>query len=460
MTYEFHAHFPFALLDSLTQSAAIEFLAGKRNHPPQAWPELAQIEDDGMRMALLAQTLVTNYKDQARTGTRNDPGGYGYWLRREAGTFLTRQRRWLEALHLTQSTHSLSDLTLLPKGSFTIAFTFTLTSPYLSKDDTALHLLDNPVRKEWVFKLPYMASTQWKGTLQAAMVQQLTDWWQNLTPSQQEERSRQKEFIARRIQLTRLFGTEIEQQQEYLSNLGDERLARRYRRFVRCFISHTGFTAGRLYFYPTFFDRLGLEVINPHDRKTGAGSQPILMECVPAGTTGAFTLLYTPLDRIGQDEAETRQQLLADLQLLAEGLEALFTLYGFGAKTSSGFGLAELTGTGQFAIHHPDTPAATPRPQEPGYPSALRAFLESNPSEYLEMKPKQLKDAGVPNQMREQVKEIKELHRTYQRELADYQASLTEWESAAVTPPSPVTERPFSTFAELADVLGSMGGDA
>jgi CRISPR-associated protein Cmr2 len=236
---------------------------------------------------------------------------------------------------------TIPDLLLLPPGSFTLSFIFTLASPYLSKDDTALHLLDNPVRKEWVFKLPYIAASQWKGTLQAAMVRELVAWWQGLEQAQQNARLHRKHFVAWRIQLTRLFGTEIEHAQRYLAQCGDERLDQWYKRYVRRFLSNNGFLAGCLYFYPTFFDRLSLEVINPHDRETGAGSLPIYFEAVPVGATGTFTLLYTPLDRIGEDEIETRRQAAADLRLVAQGVEAMFTLYGFGAKTSSGFGLAD-----------------------------------------------------------------------------------------------------------------------
>jgi CRISPR-associated protein Cmr2 len=411
MSFDYWAMQSFVCQYENAQKQAIDYLLHGSGQLPPGATALAFVTDMNARLELLAQAVATNLKEVARAGAPRQPGGlHELYKRQSFQNYLHEQ--WQQCTDLVALSPNLS---LLPAGSFSISFRFTLTSPYLSKDDAALHLLDNPVRKEWVFKLPYIASTQWKGALRAA-VRQMNDW------DNQDSK------------LLQLFG-------EANDNKPDDG------------------KAGRLYFYPTFFDRLGLEVINPHDRKTGAGSQPILMECVPAGTTGAFTLLYTPLDRIGQDEAETRQQLLADLQLLAEGLEALFTLYGFGAKTSSGFGLAELTGTGQFAIHHPDTPAATPQPQEPVYPDTLRAFLENYPSEYLEMKPRQLKEAGVPNQMREQVKEIKELHRTYQRELAGYQESLAEWESATLTPPSPVTERTFSTFAELADVLGSVGGD-
>jgi len=98
---------------------------------------------------------------------------------------------------------------------------------------------------------------------------------------------------------------------------------------------------GALYFYPTFFTRLSLEVINPHDRQSNAGKQPIYFECVPDGAHGTFSLLYAPFDLIGADEAEIRRQALEDLQLVAEGLQAMFLTYGFSAKRTSGYGVAE-----------------------------------------------------------------------------------------------------------------------
>lgn len=405
-TYDSWAAHSFLDSPQISEKAAVDYLLkGMGNPYPHDIPDLSA------RVTLSALALLGD-KEYARTGTRREAGGlHELYKRRPFQTYLHEQ--WQQCVNLMALS---PDLTLLPAGSFIISFAFILTSPYLSKDDVALHLLDNPVRKEWVFKVPYIASTQWKGALRAA-VRQMNNW------DNQDSKQLQ------------LFG-------EANDDKPDEG------------------KSGRLYFYPTFFDRLGLEVINPHDRETGAGSQPILMECVPAGTTGLFTLLYTPLDRIGQDETETRRQISADLHLLAQGLEALFTIYGFGAKTSSGFGLADLTGMGQFAIRYPDAQTAAPRPQEPVYPASVREFLDRYPPEYLEMKPKQLKEAGVPNQMREHVKEIKALYQQYQSDLSQYQNALAEWEAATATPASPVTKRIFSTFTELASVLGAVGGDA
>ena len=328
MSFDYWAAHTFVHEYDNAQEQIINYLLTGQGRLPATSSALGNVTDLNARL-LLAQAIVT----------KRQPGGLRHLLASDqVNNYLAQIKRNLDTLRLSPV---LPELVLLPFGTFALHFTFTLTSPYLSKDDTALHLLDNPMKKEWLFKLPYVASTQWKGTLQATMVKQLVEWWQGLGEAEQSQRMQRKQFVAQRIQLTRLFGTEIENTRRYLVQCGDEKLDRWYKRYVRRFLSSTGFLAGRLYFYPTFFDQLSLEVINPHDRETGAGKLPIYFEAVPAGASASFTLLYTPLDRVGEDATETRRQVFADLQLLAEGLESLFTVYGFGAKTSSGFGLAD-----------------------------------------------------------------------------------------------------------------------
>ena len=298
--YDYWATHSFLHSRQFDEKVVIDYLLGNQNNPYGQ-----EIPDLSARVGLSALALVGD-KEYARTGTRREAGGLANLYQKEyVQAYLPERKEQCFAL-LNQA----PDLSLLPVGSFALQFAFRLTRPYISKDDVALHLLDNPVKKEWVFKLPYVAATQWKGSLRHAL-------WQM---GHKEEES---------DLIQRLFGT---------ANDNDG----------------TG-NQGRLYFYPTFFDQLGLEVINPHERATGAGSKPILMECVPSGATGMFTLLYTPLDRIGQDEDKTRQQVFDDLQLVAQGVQAMLTLYGFGAKTSSGFGLADdkLPRQGQLKVSYP-----------------------------------------------------------------------------------------------------------
>jgi CRISPR-associated protein Cmr2 len=310
MKYDFHAHYAFAEQHGITQAEAIDFLTGVQAHPPRQWQPLAAVTDDGARLQLPAQALASAYKERARMGQqKGKAGGLGHWIMsgRAHAYFVAQKETYLAPLGLVPAA---PDLALLPAYSFAFHVTFTLAGAYLSRDDTDFYILDNPVKKEWVFKLPYIAPSQWKGALRAA-IRQNHDW-----PNDH-------------CHLLRLFG----------ESRDDE--------------GH----AGRLHLYPTFFDRIGLEVINPHDRQTGAGRQPIYFESVPADTTGTFTLLYVPFDRIGEedepktraqvaadleeeDESKTCAQVATDLELVATGIQAMMTAYGFGAKTSSGFGVA------------------------------------------------------------------------------------------------------------------------
>jgi CRISPR-associated protein Cmr2 len=187
------------------------------------------------------------------------------------------------------------NLSLFPRYSLFLRFPFRLGAAYLSKDEQDFYILDNPVRRDRTFGLPYVAPTSWKGSLRSAL------WklgYKGTHPG-----------------VRRLLGNEREEE--------------------------TDFQAGNLRFFPSFFTRQSLEIINPHDRERRVGKNPILFESVPARTTSVFSLLYVPVDRQGTDEEETRKNVAQDLKLVAEGLEAMLFDYGFGAKTSSGYGVIE-----------------------------------------------------------------------------------------------------------------------
>ena len=293
MSYEFHAHFPYALQDGTVQAFALQWLAGETQEPPKRWGDLRALHDPTARLAVLAQAMITPQLERARSGTRAQAGGYRLWVERDAAAFLARQRATMQQLGLEPA---LPDLATFPPGAWALRLTFTLSKPYLSRDDRLFHLLENPVKKEWVFAVPYVASSGWKGALRAALRQM-----RGYTTLEQE---------ANDPQMARLFG----------NVRGDEE----------------AFCAGSVQFFPTFFDRLGLEVINPHDREKGVGARgPILLECVPAGAQGALMLLCVPTGA-----AVDAQESAADLVTVVEGIQAMLTTYGFGAKTSSGFGIA------------------------------------------------------------------------------------------------------------------------
>lgn len=270
--------------------------------------EYAPLIDWAARLQILAQAIVSPSRIYAQSSDRqNRPAGLHRVIREgHLDRYFQHQvGAWLRPLGLLCPDPALDTL---PPGSFAIQFAFRLLRPYLSRDDVDFYVLENPVRKDRVFQVPVMGTTGWKGALRATM-------------------RRQRGYASRKeeqddAQIQSLFGAAGAGDQE-----GDE--------------SDSTFRAGRLFFFPTFFHQIHLEVLNPHDRDTGAGTAPIYLEAVPAGAVGEFTLLYVPLDLVGEDPGTmVYPQVVADLEAVAVAVRDLFTVYGFGARTSSGYGVA------------------------------------------------------------------------------------------------------------------------
>jgi CRISPR-associated protein Cmr2 len=238
------------------------------------------------------------------------------------------------------------DLSALPPGSWFLQFTFTLAKPWISKDDDPFYVAEsvNPVRKDKVFKVPMMSAASWKGLLRwTAMHTRLALQKDTLSP---------EKFAQERFVQTLLFGDEKGEEPgqtkdfaAYLDALKPE-ARQEYERLLRAYyelkpddpLPHH---SGRLMFYPTFFDLIDVEVINPHSRKTRAGTHPIYLECVPQGAKGTFTLLYVPFDLVGQNQESIVDEAGKHLRYLVPMIKHLFLTYGFSAKRSSGYGVAE-----------------------------------------------------------------------------------------------------------------------
>ena len=185
-------------------------------------------------------------------------------------------------------------LDILPPYSFIIEFAFTLEKPYISKDDENFTIIENSMKREKILGCPYIPGSTWKGYLRSAL------WHEGMKEDDE--------------QITRIFGNERQ--------------------------NNESFRQGRLHFFPSFFDKVDFEIINPHDRKTRTGTVPILIESIPSGSNSKFSLQYVPFDLVGKESVEIKKQMLEDLKIIAKGIEAMFTVYGFGAKTSSGYGIA------------------------------------------------------------------------------------------------------------------------
>jgi CRISPR-associated protein Cmr2 len=314
-----------------------------------------------MRLMILSQSIATPRKEEARSGMRRDPGGYSYWLKNRSSVFLRKRLDEMNAINLLVSDTAVPpSINDFPYGSWALNVPFTLIKPYISQEDTDFYIVDNPVKKEWVFKVPYIAPSQWKGALRSAMMQELVS-------DLRDKKINEEKFIEERIRLYRLFGNEKDGTSDFLNRVHahyslisspkegqseqklQEILNSKLKDIEEAFKSELiskGFKQGdikgfqgNLHFYPTYFDQIGLEIINPHDRKTGAGKNPIYIECVPEGTNGKFSLLFVPLTGVEElSDSEAKK----DFGAVARGVRAMMTCYGIGAKTSSSFGIAEI----------------------------------------------------------------------------------------------------------------------
>ena len=188
-------------------------------------------------------------------------------------------------------------------GWFSLTVDFTLQTPWYSKDDRPFHVLDNPVRKDRVFGVPFMAASSWKGLLRWACRMKAG------LLSHLEEHDNQLRGWQDPDWIVHLFGNEKGEADD--------------------------FEHGALAFRPTWFDKVGFEVINPHNRQRRAGTHPILYEVVPPDTNGQLRLLYAAPPGVDAPAGTFDE--------LSEAIEKLLTLYGISAKRTAGWGLAAVS---------------------------------------------------------------------------------------------------------------------
>lgn len=258
----------------------------------QAQGSFAAVKDHYARLCILAQTLVDDWNTDAKNV-------YQDAVKDHYAEHIKSMMEY-EALGFDTPRLSETDMALLPAHSFFLYVPFTLAAPYMSKDDIAFYVHENPVRKDWVLKTPLVSATSWKGAFRSAL-----RWHLKLDDKDQDP----PRIIA------------------LLGNAKDEK---------------ENFRRGRLSFYSTFFDKLEVGVINPHSRETGAGRQPIYIEQVPREASGVFALLYVPIVPDERDgPLPDRARVLKDIDLIGKATYTLLVKLGFGAKTTSGMGRAK-----------------------------------------------------------------------------------------------------------------------
>ena len=264
----------------------------------------------------------------------------------------------------------------LPKYSFIIWVKFSFKAPYFSKDDDEFYVIQNPIVKDYAFKVPMIRSSSWKGSLANAFkkvinnenegkkrkliesylrifgagsdsIKVIENYLKEKSKNLKEFKNKLLEFLIFELGLEVDFGTiknirETDNIDELFSILKNK-ISEKFKQIKRDQIYPLEFQThkGRLITYPTFFDTLSLEVINPHDRKRRVGINPIYYEVVPANTNGILQLVYVPFDGILKKDNDLKNEVKEDLENLIKAIEELSEI-GVGAKTKLGWGTFKL----------------------------------------------------------------------------------------------------------------------
>jgi hypothetical protein len=215
------------------------------------------------------------------------------------------------------------DIAALPAFSAAVTLRFQLLTPLLTRDDDPFYLFDNPVRKDHVYGVPFLAAASVKGlaadAFQRGFPHDLP--WPDLGKNDQARtmRYRQDDATAKR-----LFGIASDDSDELAS------------------------AAGRLHFSPVWFSHVQYLVMNPtktdKDGKpdgSGIGTQPIQFEAVAPVTEKGKPVqaeisffYFNPAGARDSDETTAR----TDLACLIGALAAWWPALGLGAKRLAGYG--------------------------------------------------------------------------------------------------------------------------
>ena len=227
-----------------------------------------------------------------------------------------------------------------------LEFQFTLEKAWLSRDDESFYPTDNPLRKDWVFHIPIVPGSSWKGALRAAAVENLV--FRKL-PTEQAGQER--------LQLFHVFGTEKgedderETESQNLNKFLDAKVgpqpydAKRKEWFKRAGLGpeEEGNRRGRLQALPSYLDRMDMDVLNPRNPRTRVGTFPIKMEHAPPTSKAWFSLIYLAFDLIGEPLEGIQRAARNDWNIIGQAIVRMLRLSGFGAKKSAGCGRAANT---------------------------------------------------------------------------------------------------------------------
>jgi len=248
--------------------------------------------------------------------------------------------------------------------SFILYAKIKLTAPYFSKDDDEFYLIRNPCLKEKIFKVPMIRGSGWKGVIAKAGKELVNEdfkyfesylrifgtgsqEFRNLENMIDECVNKSKDLSFDKLISYLLFEMGFKLERNDIDDLKNEgkraewiksklwkKLEKGSKEKIPIFLqTHKG----RAIFYPTYFDKLSLEIINPHSRKTRAGTNPIHYEVVPKGRTGILQIVYIPFDGVLTKDNDLKEEIKKDIEFLTRAIEIAADI-GIGAKEKLGWG--------------------------------------------------------------------------------------------------------------------------
>ncbi len=209
------------------------------------------------------------------------------------------------------------NIAVLPAFSAALTLRFRLLTPLLTRDDDSFYLFDNPVRKDHVFGVPFLAAASVKG-LAADAFQRGFPHGSAWTELGRDDQARTMRYRQDTAAAKRLFGVASDDPQDFAS------------------------AAGRLHFSPVWFSHVQYLVMNrTRTDGSGIGTQPIQFEAVAPVTEKGKPVqaeisffYFNPAGANDSDEATAR----ADLACLLGALAAWWPALGLGAKRLAGYG--------------------------------------------------------------------------------------------------------------------------
>lgn len=290
---------PFKIAPSARWTLAGEILNTLAPFKKASGSNLASLAKDGAPRRMRNSNFVRGFPGIVETTSFSE--------RTDANDQPTEASLWEQF-----STPSLDLLDSLPKGCILVRLSVTLCSTWYSRDDRPFYPMDNALRRDAVFSVPFLSAAGLKGLVHWASFM--------VRHTRQEDENAVKHTCQDDENDQFLFGTATEGGEENENSV-----------------------QGALYCYPvTWYGKLGLEVINAQNSKTGAGTGPVKYEVLQPGGKGTLHFLLTNLPNRPPLTFERVKAFLDALRyLLNEGF--------LSAKASAGWGRVKLSHA-NFAI--------------------------------------------------------------------------------------------------------------